>query len=365
MQTPRRLLAELLFHASPELAHLLEVRRRRLGPVDEGLDGPAHGPPEARIAAHEARARQGLALPRVRPFAVVLAKRREARGEAAALGAGTEAQVHGDDHAGRGDVTQDGREGLHGAVVEHVGLDALEAIRLPRPTVDHEEIEVGACRQLASSELAEPDDAGGDEPAGRVQGNTESCRRLVEGHEPARGQRRFRQRRHLPREAIRVGDSEKQPPDDAQLLGLLEPAQPVHALELRQPRGQGRSQGASEVRPPSRRREGGGIGQPVQQLRLRQQQLGQELAASAELDEVREQVGTIGEELEIRGARSRRGDEALELVERLIRIGALPEGVEEHGRPGAWARRRGREGAPRGRAAGSGARGRDRRSRWP
>ena len=73
VQSPRSLLAELALHAQAQLAHLLQVGRRRLGPVEQVADHAAHRAPHARIAAHEAGARQRLPLPGIRPFPVVTA----------------------------------------------------------------------------------------------------------------------------------------------------------------------------------------------------------------------------------------------------------------------------------------------------
>src|SRR6185503_12623880 len=102
-----RLLPKLALHALAERAHLLEIGRRRLGSVEQAADAPAHRAAEARIAAHEPGARQRLALPRVGPLAVVALERVVAGREAAALGAGAQAQIHREGHAGRGDVAQE------------------------------------------------------------------------------------------------------------------------------------------------------------------------------------------------------------------------------------------------------------------
>ena len=60
----------------------------------------------------------------------------------------------------------------------------------------------------------------------------------------------------------------------------------------------------------------------------------QELAARAELDEIGEEIRALGEQLEIGGARARRGHEPLELVQSLVGIGALPQRLEQHGKHG-------------------------------
>ena len=129
VQAPRGLLAELTLHAVAQLAHLLQIRRGRLGTIEQVPDHASHRPAHARIAADEPRARQRLALPRIRPLPVVASDGVEARGKAAALRAGTQPQVDGEDHAGRRDVAEDRAERLDGAIVEDVGLHRLGPVR--------------------------------------------------------------------------------------------------------------------------------------------------------------------------------------------------------------------------------------------
>ena len=93
---------------------------------------------------------------------------------------------------------------------------------------------------------------------------------------------------------------------------------------------QRRSKRPPEIRATARGRERGRVGQARQQLGLRQQELGDELAPGAELDEIDEKIRALRQQLEIGRARPGSGDEALELVERLVGVGALPEGVEQH-----------------------------------
>src|SRR5262249_47797221 len=123
----RRFLPELRLHAAAKLAHLLEVGRRRIRPVDDVVDLPSHGAAETPVAAHKVRPGERLALPRAGPLAVVLAERRDAGGEATPLGARTESQVDRHDDAGRRDVAQYRGERLHGPIVEHMSLDPLGA----------------------------------------------------------------------------------------------------------------------------------------------------------------------------------------------------------------------------------------------
>src|SRR5215831_20261883 len=79
VQPSRRLLAELLLHPPPQRAHLLKIGRRRFRPIHERADLAPRRPAHPRIAAHEARTGQGLALPRIRPLAIVPPERVEAR----------------------------------------------------------------------------------------------------------------------------------------------------------------------------------------------------------------------------------------------------------------------------------------------
>src|SRR5712691_5503617 len=67
-----------------------------------------------------------------------------------------------------------------------------------------------------------------------------------------------------------------------------------------------------------------------EELGLGDQELRQEIAARAHADEPGEELGAPREQLDEPGARARRREEALELVERLVGVGALPERVEEH-----------------------------------
>src|SRR5205085_9438105 len=75
--------------------------------------------------------------------------------------------------------------------------------------------------------------------------------------------------------------------------------------------------------------EHGGVGQRAEQLRLRDEQLRQEIAAGAEPHESVQQLWTGREQLDVARARAGGGEKALELIERLVRIGTLPAGVEE------------------------------------
>ncbi len=90
-------------------------------------------------------------------------------------------------------------------------------------------------------------------------------------------------------------------------------------------------------------REGLRAREPVEQLGLAHQQLGEQLAAGAQAHQVREQLGLAREEIQVGGARARRRDEALELAERFVGVRALPERVEQHREePGDRAARGGR-----------------------
>ena len=131
VQAPGGLLAELALHAVAQRAHLLQVRRGRVGTIEQVADHAPHRPAHARIAADEPRARQRLALPGIRPLPVVAADGVEARGKTAPLRAGTQPQVDGKDHAGGRDVAEDRAERLDGAIVEDVGLDRLAPVRPP------------------------------------------------------------------------------------------------------------------------------------------------------------------------------------------------------------------------------------------
>ena len=83
------------------------------------------------------------------------------------------------------------------------------------------------------------------------------------------------------------------------------------------------------------RGEGGRIGQAPQELGLREQHLAHELAARAEPHQVGEEPGLLREELEPRRPRTRRRDEALELVQRLVGIRSARA---RRGAPGTSAR---------------------------
>src|SRR5207237_4438812 len=111
----------------------------------------------------------GGALPRLGAV-----ERAAARREAAALAPGSQPQVHGKRDTRRRDVAERAGQALDGAAVEGVRVDTLGTVGLAvarlgvgAPERD-EEVEVRAGRQLASPELADTDDDGGDEPPARV-----------------------------------------------------------------------------------------------------------------------------------------------------------------------------------------------------
>src|SRR5262249_27208532 len=155
---------------APQLAHLLPIGRQCVGAVEEIADRTADKSPRVRIPADQARPRERLALPRIRPLAVVAADSVEARREATALRARAQTEVERESHAGRRDVTERGRERLDSPVVEDVGVHGLRAVGHPRILArsgdavaeDDEEVEVRAGGELSPAELADADDGGVD-----------------------------------------------------------------------------------------------------------------------------------------------------------------------------------------------------------
>ena len=107
---------------------------------------------------------------------------------------------------------------------------------------------------------------------------------------------------------------------------------PSSSIRHAQRRGQDGGQRPAEIglalRVPELRR----VREARQELRLRQQELGQQLAAGAELDQVQQQVGVVGEELQVARAGPHRGDEPLELVQALVGVRALPECLQQDGK---------------------------------
>jgi hypothetical protein len=73
-----------------------------------------------------------------------------------------------------------------------------------------------------------------------------------------------------------------------------------------------------------------GVGERGQQLRLGDEQLDEKVTARAETHETLQKLGPVGEQLDVPRARPGRGQEAFELVERLVGIRALPEGIEQN-----------------------------------
>ena len=172
------------------------------------------------------------------------------------------------------------------------------------------------------------------------RGTPQSTADLLERHEPRGGDRGVGERRHLTRVALHVGDFEEHPPGDRELLRLLDLPQPIFPLEAGQARREHGGHLRAQLALPPVRGERRGAGQRGQELGLGDEELGQELAAGAELHQVSDQLRSFGEELEIGGARAHRGHESLELVQRLVGIRALPERVEQNGEHAA-------DGAPR------------------
>ena len=267
---------------------------------------------------------------------IVPFERVDARREAAALAAGTQAQVDGEGDAGRRDVAEGARQPLDGAAVERVRVHALPAVGLAVRRVGigaaerHEDVEVGAGRQLASAELAEADDDGGDEPAARVARHAVALDLRAQRHQPAGGQAGLGQRGHLTRVAIDVRDAEQVAPHHGQFLRLLDPSQPVAPLRRAEPRREHRRERRTKVGARAPALEHAPVGERREQLGLSDQQLRQEVAAGAEPHEPGEQLGPGGEQLDVARARPGGGEEPLELVERLVGIGALPARVEQH-----------------------------------
>ena len=133
------------------------------------------------------------------------------------------------------------------------------------------------------------------------------------------------------------------------------PAQPVASLGPGQPGREDGRQLAPEryLAPP--RGEGRGIGEDPSSSGCAMSIWVTSSPRAQSLRRFLEQIGARGEQLEIRGARPRRRDETLELVEGLVGIGRLPERVEHHGEHGGErpARRRGIRGERAGRPGAS------------
>ena len=170
VQAARRLLAELALHAVAQLAHLLQVRRRRVGTVEQVADRAPHRAAQSRVAADEPGARQRLALPGVRPLPVVAPERVEARRRSRCpCEPGRRRRSTGKAMPAAVMSPRSRAERLDGAIVEDVGVDRLAAVGPSGPprsrdavAEDDEEVEVGARRQLAPAELADPHDRRGD-----------------------------------------------------------------------------------------------------------------------------------------------------------------------------------------------------------
>src|SRR5206468_8665308 len=113
-------------------------------------------------------------------------------------------------------------------------------------------------------------------------------------------------------------------PSERHLLALRVSPQPFECLRRTDTRLETGRQHRPEVRTRPASLEHGGVGQPAEQLRLRDEQLRQEIAAGAEPHESVQQLWTGREQLDVARARTRGGEKALEMIERLVRIGTLP-----------------------------------------
>ena len=90
--------------------------------------------------------------------------------------------------------------------------------------------------------------------------------------------------------------------------------------------GQGQAQGRLGLA----REDPLGARQRGEQLGLGDQELREQIAARADLDEAEEQIRILDQQLDESRPGPGRREEPLELVQRLVRVGALPERVEEH-----------------------------------
>ena len=260
---------------------------------------------------------------------IVLLQRRHARGEPTALAAGPQAQVDRERDASRRDVAEHAGQPLDREAVEPVRVDPIGAVGRAVLGEDAEQVEVGAGDQLAPTELAQPHDDGGNELAGRIARHAVALEQRLLGQEPAGRERRLRERGHLARVAVDGRDTQDVAPDDGQLFGLLRPAQPIAPIGRRGSRREHRRHRRAEVGSGFPAQEPLGARQRREQLGLGDQQLGEEIAAGADLDEAQEQL-RVHEQLDEPGARPGSREEPLELVQRLVGIGALPQGVDEH-----------------------------------
>src|SRR5439155_11783340 len=114
-----------------------------------------------------------------------------------------------------------------------------------------------------------------------------------------------------------------------QLLGLLHAAQAVAPLDRRRLRSENRGQRLAHGGLRLPRQQPLGVGQRGEELGLSDQELGERIAAGADLDEAEEEIRVTGEKLHDARARPGGRQESLELVQRLVRIGTLPERVEQ------------------------------------
>src|SRR5262249_34009070 len=124
-------------------------------------------------------------------------ERGDARGEPAALAAGPKTQIDRKGDAGGRDVAEHRRQPLDREAVEPGGVDALPPIGRAVLTENDEQVEIGAGRELAAAELAETHDDRGNEPPGLVARDAVALDERILGEEPAGGERRLGQGRHL------------------------------------------------------------------------------------------------------------------------------------------------------------------------
>src|SRR5213079_3252963 len=96
------------------------------------------------------------------------------------------------------------------------------------------------------------------------------------------------------------------------------------------PRGEDLGQRGALRRPRLAPEEPLGRRERGEELGLGDEELRQEVATRTHTDEPGEKLGAVREQLDEPSARAGGRQEALELVERLVGVGALPEGVEEH-----------------------------------
>src|SRR5438034_834219 len=324
-----RLLAELALHPRAHLDDLLERRPRQGVAVDEPVERGARAPGERAVAENQARARQRLPLPQVAVLQIVLLERRDARGEAAPFAAGPQAQVDRESDAGRRDVAEHPGQPLDGQAVEPVGVDPLGAVGRAVLAEHDEQVEIGAGHQLTAAELAEAHDDRRDEVPGAIAGNAVALDEWLLGQDPAGGHRRLRQRGHLARVPVDRGDAEDVAPHHGQLLGLLHSAQPIAPLGRRRSGNEEGRHGLAQDRFRLPRQDALGIRQRRQQLGLGDQELGEMIAARADLDEAEKEIGILDEQLDESRPRTGGPEQPLELVQGLVGVGALPERVEE------------------------------------